>query len=47
MTDNEFERTARAWLADSPNVISDRALQFALDEIHNTRQRRLFWPVRR
>jgi hypothetical protein len=47
MTDNEFDRTARAWLADGPNLMSDRALQFALDEIHNTRQRRSWWPARR
>lgn len=47
MTNNEFDRTARAWLADGPNGISDRALQFALDEIHTTRQRRAWWPARR
>ena len=47
MTDNEFDRTARAWLADSPDRISDRALQAALDEIHATRQRRAWWPARR
>jgi hypothetical protein len=46
MTDNEFDRTARAWLEDGPNLMSDRALQFALDEIHATRQRRAFWPAR-
>ena len=40
MTDNEFERTARAWLDDGPNQISDRAVQSALDQIHVTRQRR-------
>ena len=39
MTDNEFNRTARAWLADGPNRISDRALLSALDEVHRTRQR--------
>jgi hypothetical protein len=47
MTDNEFDRTARAWLADGPNRISDRALQAAFDEIHVTRQRRAWWPARR
>jgi len=47
MTDNEFERTARAWLEDGPNLMSDRALQLALDEIHATRQRRVFWPALR
>ena len=47
MTDNEFERTARAWLDDGPNQISDRALQSALDQIHVTRQRRAWWPARR
>ena len=34
MTDNEFDRTARAWLEDGPTLISDRALQSALDEVH-------------
>lgn len=47
MTDNEFDRTARAWLEDGPNVMSDRALRFALDEIHATRQHRAWWPARR
>ena len=47
MTDSEFDRTARAWLEDGPNEISDRALQAALDEIHVTRQRRAWWPARR
>ena len=47
MTDNEFERTARAWLDDGPNQISDRAVQSALDQIHVTRQRRAWWPARR
>lgn len=47
MTDNEFVRTARAWLDEGPNVMSDRALQLALDEIHATRQRRALWPAPR
>ena len=47
MTDNEFERTARAWLDDGPNQISDRALQSTLDHIHVTRQRRSWGPARR
>jgi hypothetical protein len=47
MTDNEFEWTARAWLADGPDRMSDRALLSALDEIHNTRQRRAWWPAQR
>lgn len=47
MTDNEFERTARAWLDDGPNQISDRAVQSALDQIHVTRQRRSWGPARR
>ena len=47
MTDSEFDRTARAWLEDGPNLMSDRALRSALDEIHNTRQRRALWPARR
>jgi hypothetical protein len=47
MTENDFDRTARLWLEDGPSVLSDRALQAALDEIHITRQRRAWWPVRR
>jgi|GEM_PF-1406545 len=47
MTDNEFTRTARAWLDDGPDVMSDRALQAALDQIHMTRQRRTWVPTRR
>lgn len=47
MTDNEFERTARAWLDDGPNQISDRAVRSALDQIHVTRQRRPWGPARR
>ncbi len=47
MTDSEFERTARAWLDDGPDQISDRAVQSALDQIHVTRQRRSRWPARR
>ena len=47
MTDNEFERTARAWLDDGPNQISDRAVRSALDQIHVTRQRRSWGPARR
>jgi hypothetical protein len=47
MTDNEFDRMARAWLDDGPNRVADRVLQSALDEIHVTRQRRAWWPTRR
>jgi hypothetical protein len=47
MTDNEFDRTARAWLEDGPIRVSDRVLQSTLDEIHRTRQRRPWWPARR
>ncbi len=47
MTDNEFNRTARAWLEDGPTLISDRALQSALDEVHRTRQRPAWLPARR
>jgi hypothetical protein len=46
MTENDFARTARLWLEDGPTVLSDRALQAALDEIHVTRQRRAWWPAR-
>jgi len=47
MTENDFDRTARRWLEDGPTVMSDRALQVALDKIHVTRQRRAWWPARR
>jgi hypothetical protein len=43
MNENEFERTARAWLEDGPTRMSDRAVRSALDEIHATRQRRAPW----
>lgn len=45
MTDNDFDRTARAWLEDGPTRISDRAVLSALEEIHTTRQRRAMWPA--
>lgn len=45
MTGTDFDRTARAWLQDGPVVMSDRALQAALDEVHQTRQRRAIWPA--
>ena len=48
MNENEFARTARAWLDDGPNRMSDRAVLSALEEIHMTRQRRRpWWPARR
>ena len=47
MNENEFDRTARAWLEDGPTRMSDRAVLSALEEIHTTRQRRAWWPVRR
>ena len=47
MTENDFDRTARTWLEDGPSQLSDRVLAAALDEIHVTRQRRSWWPVRR
>ena len=47
MNENEFDRTARAWLDDGPTRMSDRALLSALEEIHTTRQRRSWWPARR
>ena len=40
MNENEFDRTARAWLDDGPTQMSDRAVLSALEEIHTTRQRR-------
>ena len=47
MNENEFDRTARAWLEDGPTQMSDRAVLSALEEIHTTRQRRAWWPTRR
>lgn len=47
MNENEFDRTARAWLEDGPTRMSDRAVLSALEEIHTTRQRRAWWPARR
>jgi len=47
MSKNDFDRTARTWLQDGPSQLSDRVLQAALDEIHVTRQRRLWWQARR
>jgi hypothetical protein len=47
MNEREFDRTARAWLDDGPTRMSDRAVLSALEEIHTTRQRRAWLPVRR
>lgn len=49
MTTNDFDRTARLWLAEGPTEMPDRALQQALDDIHVTSQRRTWWltnPIR-
>ena len=35
-TQTDFERLTKAWLEDGPTVMSDRALQAALDEVHLT-----------
>ena len=40
MNENEFDRTARAWLEEGPTRMSDRAVLSALEEIHTTRRRR-------
>jgi hypothetical protein len=45
MNENDFDRTARAWLDDGPTRMADHALLSALKEIHTTRQRRAMWPV--
>lgn len=45
MNENDFDLTARAWLEDGPNRMSDRAVLSALDAIHATRQRRALWPA--
>jgi hypothetical protein len=47
MNENEFDRTARAWLDEGPTRMSDRAVLSTLEEIHTTRQRRAWWPARR
>ncbi len=47
MTDNDFARTARAWLEDGPTRMSSAAVMATLDHIHRTRQRRLPWAPRR
>ena len=47
MNENEFDRTARAWLDEGPTEMSDRVIQAALDEVHATRQRLAWWPARR
>jgi hypothetical protein len=46
MTENDFQRTARAWLAEGPTEISDRAIEDALARIHVTPRRRAGWPAR-
>jgi hypothetical protein len=47
MSDIDFDRTARLWLQDGPDQLADRVLEAALDEIHVTRQRRVWGPARR
>jgi hypothetical protein len=39
-TNDDFDRIARAWLADGPTELADRVLDAALDDVHATRQRR-------
>ncbi len=39
-TDRDFDRIAGAWLAEGPSELADRVLDAALDEIHQTHQRR-------
>lgn len=45
MSNDRFDRTARAWLEDGPVTMPDRVLDAALDEIHLTPQRRAPWPA--
>src|SRR6185436_10912251 len=47
MTDGDFDATARLWLQEGPSQLADRVLAAALDEIHVTRQRRVWGPARR
>lgn len=45
----DFDRTARAWLAEGPSELSDSVLDGALREVHRTRQRHPLgvpWGVR-
>jgi hypothetical protein len=39
-TNRDFDRSARAWLAEGPSELADRVLDAALDEVHLTQQRR-------
>ena len=43
-TNSDFDRHASSWLADGPTELSDRVLDAALREVHQTRQRRR-WPA--
>lgn len=45
MNENEFDRTARAWLEDGPTRMSDRAVLSTLEKVHTTRQRRTPWTA--
>ena len=47
MSDIDLDRTARLWLQDGPDQLADRVLEAALDEIHVTRQRRVWGPARK
>ena len=38
--ESEFDRIAKAWLADGPAELPERVLDAVVDEIHLTRQRR-------
>ena len=40
MNEHEFDRVAKAYLADGPTVVADRVLDAAFAEVHLTRQRR-------
>lgn len=39
--ERDFERIAQAWLADGPDRLADRVLDAVVDDIHQTRQRRV------
>lgn len=47
MTDRSFDRIADAFLADGPDVLPDRVLDAAFEEVHRTRQRRVLVRVPR
>jgi hypothetical protein len=46
-TDRDVERIVRSWLDEGVNVLPDRVLDFVLDQVPATPQRRASWLARR